>query len=267
MKWTPDAENAIKKVPFFVRKRVKARVEKEAQESGKTTVSLIEVKATQKKYLSSMSSEIKGFQLDACFGSSGCPNRTIDSARLLQKIEKILKKENLLKFLKQQVKGDLKFHHELRVTLADCPNACSQPQIKDIGIIGAVSPLITEEPCTLCEMCVEACKENAVKIDPKSDVPDIDYNLCLNCGQCITVCPTGTLAEGEKGFRVQLGGKLGRHPILAKEIKGIFTEEEVLSIVTEILSFYKKYSKNGERFSELFQKYGYTPSNHILKSP
>ena len=29
---------------------------------------------------------------------------------------------------------DLKFHHEFRVTVADCPNSCSQPQIKDIGI-------------------------------------------------------------------------------------------------------------------------------------
>ncbi len=30
MKWTPEAEKAVKKVPFFVRKRVRARVEKEA---------------------------------------------------------------------------------------------------------------------------------------------------------------------------------------------------------------------------------------------
>jgi hypothetical protein len=40
MKWMPEAEEAIKKVPFFVRKRVKARVEKEAMEAGKQAVSL-----------------------------------------------------------------------------------------------------------------------------------------------------------------------------------------------------------------------------------
>ena len=34
MKWTPEAEDAIKKVPFFVRKRVRARVEKEAAAAG-----------------------------------------------------------------------------------------------------------------------------------------------------------------------------------------------------------------------------------------
>lgn len=255
MKWAQDAEQAIKKVPFFVRKRVKERVEKEAQASNKSAVSLLDVKATQKRYLSNMSSEIKGYQLDICFGTGECPNRAVDSSKLLHDIEKILEKENLLKFLKQRVKGDIKFHHELRVTLANCPNACSQPQIKDIGIIGAVKPIITDEACTLCEACVEACKEKAVAIHEESRLPRINYDACLYCGQCIEGCPTDTLAEGKKGFRIQLGGKLGRHPVLAKELPGIYTEKEVLSIVTKAISFYKKFSKTGERFSELFQKH------------
>lgn len=257
MEWTSDAEQAIKKVPFFVRKRIKARVEIEAQESGKTIVSLSEVKGTQKKYLSNMGSEIKGFQLDSCFGSSGCPNRAVDSGRLLQKIEKILEKEKLLKFLKQRVKGEIKFHHELRVTLADCPNACSQPQIKDIGIIGAITPVITDELCTLCEACVDVCRENAVTINRESDLPEIDNVLCLDCGQCVDKCPTGTLAQGKKGFRVQLGGKLGRHPVLAHELPGVYTEEEVIKIVKSCIAFYKKFSKSGERFAELFHKHDF----------
>jgi len=257
MEWTSDAEQVIKKVPFFVRKRVKARVEKEAQESGKTIVSLSEVKATQKKYLSNMSSEIKGFQLDTCFGSSGCPNRAIDNAPLLQKIEKILEKENLLAFLQKRVKGEIKFHHELRITLADCPNACSQPQIKDIGIIGAITPAITDETCTLCEACVDVCRENAVTINTESGLPEIDLNACLDCGQCVDVCPTGTLAQGKKGFRLQLGGKLGRHPVLAHELPGIYTEDEVITIVKNCIAFYKKFSKSGERFAELYHKHDF----------
>jgi len=36
MKWTPEAEVTIKKVPFFVRKKVRLRVEKEAAEAGKS---------------------------------------------------------------------------------------------------------------------------------------------------------------------------------------------------------------------------------------
>lgn len=252
MEWTTEAEAAIKKVPFFVRKKVRTRVEKEAQESGKTIVSIDEVKATQKRYLTGMASEIKGYQIDICFGPNGCPNRANTGDRLMEDIESLLKKENLLAFLKESVKGDLKFHHEFRLTLADCPNACSQPQIKDIGIIGADEPTITNEECSLCEACVDECRENAITLDSNQALPDIDYQLCLKCGKCMAVCPTGTLQTGCKGYRVQLGGKLGRHPRLARELPGIFSEKEVLGIVKDCLRLYKRKSTGGRRFAEIF---------------
>jgi len=146
-----------------------------------------------------------------------------------------------------------KFHHEFKVTLAECPNACSQPQIRDIGIIGACMPLLTDETCTVCDACVDECKENAISIRSKNDMPEIDYDLCLDCGKCIEVCPTGTIAVNKKGFRVQLGGKLGRHPQLAKELPGIYNDDEVLGIVKDCIAFYKQNSKHGERFAEIFK--------------
>lgn len=173
MKWTAEAEDAVKKVPFFVRKRVRSRVEKEAEAEGKPLI-----------------------------------------------------------------------------TLADCPNACSQPQIKDIGIIGACVPKITQIPCSLCEACVEACREQAVSLSDES--PVIRFDRCLSCGQCIQVCSTGTLGDGDKGYRVLLGGKLGRHPKLARELPGIFSEDAVLSIVKDCLLFYRLHSNGGERFAEIF---------------
>ena len=253
MDWTPDAETALKKVPFFVRKRVRARVEKDAAEAGKEVVSLADVKATQARYLASMKSEIKGYQLEACFGPSGCPNRAVISDSILEGIEELLKAEDLLSFLQQRVKGDLKFHHEFRITLADCPNACSQPQIKDIGVIGACTPALTHEPCTQCEACVEACKEDAIALNHENECPKINLARCLHCGKCITVCPTGTIAEKQRGFRIQLGGKLGRHPQLASELPGIYTESQVLEIVKNCVRFYKKNSLHGERFAQILK--------------
>ncbi len=67
---------------------------------------------------------------------------------LYRRLEELLQSEDLLGFLRQRVRGDLKFHHEFRISLADCPNACSQPQIKDVGILGAVDVRLTGEPCT-----------------------------------------------------------------------------------------------------------------------
>ena len=40
MKWSSDAEAAVKKVPCFVRKKVRARVENDALTAGKKVVSL-----------------------------------------------------------------------------------------------------------------------------------------------------------------------------------------------------------------------------------
>lgn len=252
MQWTSEAEEAVKKVPFFVRKKVRSRVEKEAREAGKNIVTLAEVNATQKRYLGSMKSEVKGYQLDTCFGPRGCPNRANAADRLLENIEQLLEKEDLLGFLQQSVKGDLKFHHEFRVTLADCPNACSQPQIKDIGIIGAAIPRTVDRECSECDACVEACKEGAIEMQSGGRGPQIDYDRCLACGQCVSVCPTGTLDTGCRGFRVQLGGKLGRHPQLARELPGIYTEKQVLDIVRDCLTLYKKKSTGGRRFAQVF---------------
>jgi dissimilatory sulfite reductase (desulfoviridin) alpha/beta subunit len=253
MQWMPEAEEAIKKVPFFVRKRVRARVEKEARAAGRPQVSLGDVKATQAQFLKNMHSEIKGYQIETCFGPGGCPNRAIISDQLVARIEADVQKEDLLGFLKQHVQGDLKFHHEFRITLADCPNACSQPQIKDIGIIGACTPVVTDETCSLCEACAEACREEAIRLDTAAAKPIIDDDLCLKCGECFPACPTGTLVEGQKGFRVQLGGKLGRHPQLARELPGVYSEEQVRLIVKDCLSFYKKHGKNGKRFAQILQ--------------
>lgn len=252
MKWTEDAEEAVKKVPFFVRKKVRERVEKEASDAGKKVVTIAEVKATQKRYLSGMASEIKGYQLDTCFGPGGCPNRANSGDDLLKRIEALLKEEDLPGFLKQNVKGDLKFHHEFRITFSDCPNACSQPQIKDIGIIGAVLPEITGEKCSLCEACVEICAEGAVLINKEQEAPVINFDLCLKCGKCIKACPTGTIASAKNGFRVLLGGKLGRHPKLARELGRILNDNEAFEVVKECIALYKNKSINGKRFAEIF---------------
>ncbi|KJS32932.1 MAG: sulfite reductase [Desulfatitalea sp. BRH_c12] len=252
MQWSPEAEEAIRKVPFFVRKRVRARVESEALQDGKTVISLADVMATQKRYLSGMASEIKGYQLDTCFGPSGCPHRIqLPGPPLAERLEKLLQAENLLGFLKSKGIGDLKFHHEFRITLADCPNACSQPQIKDIGIIAALLPGKSPADCSACEACVGTCREDALRIDPSVPAPVIDVQRCVACGQCIAVCPTGTMIESVKGYRIQLGGKLGRHPQLAHELPGLYDADTVLDIVAACLNLYKIKNRHGERFGVL----------------
>jgi len=252
MKWTEDADNAVKKVPFFVRKKVRARVEAQVTEAGKQIVTLADVTSAQKRYLENMRAEIKGYQIDTCFGPSGCPNRAMHMERLLEKIDRLLAAADLLSFLKHHVSGDLKYHHEFRISLAECPNACSQPQIKDIGVIGANVPHLTTKACTLCGACVEICPDNAVCLNQSLERPEINFQRCMSCGKCIKACPSGTIQEGKKGFRVLLGGKLGRHPQLAREMPGIYTQEKVLEIVQYCISFYKQNNRHAKRFAQIF---------------
>ncbi|MCG6909248.1 MAG: 4Fe-4S dicluster domain-containing protein [Deltaproteobacteria bacterium] len=253
MRWSQEAEQALKKVPFFVRKKVRTRVEAETAGAGKKTVSLADVKRTRERFMADMGKEVKGYQVSTCFGGAGCPNRVLQTDRLLEKIERIFEKADILAFLKNKVGTDLKFHHEFRVALAECPNACSQPQIKDIGIIGAAVPQVTDEPCSACRACVDDCPDDCAALPAEADRPTIDVNACMHCGKCIAACPTGTIAEDRRGFRVLLGGKLGRHPQLARELPGIFDESDVLAIVDYCISFYKRHSEKGQRFANLLQ--------------
>jgi anaerobic sulfite reductase subunit C len=251
MQWTDEAEAAVKKVPFFVRKKVRTRVEKETASAGRARVTLSDVKATQARFLKKMSNEVTGYQVDACFGGSGCPHRATTSESLLEGIQRVMADADLLGFLRSRVQGDLKFHHEFRISIADCPNACSQPQIKDVGILGAATPAFTDTPCTACGACSDACKEDALQLSATGEASAIDAARCVHCGSCMAACPTGTLTTEKKGYRVLIGGKLGRHPRLASELPGIHDAETVVQMIGDFLAFYKSRSTHGQRFAQL----------------
>ncbi|MBW1900033.1 MAG: 4Fe-4S binding protein [Deltaproteobacteria bacterium] len=259
MKWSNEANDALSRVPFFVRKRVKRRVEAEAARCGTDEVTIEHVRTCRKRFLHHMEDEVKGFQVETCFGPGGCPNRAVNSNGLPERVENRLSKRNMKSFLRERVNGSLKMHHEFRISVSDCPNACSRPQIFDVGLIGACRPEVTDDPCTQCGACVEACKENAISI--KDDVPVVDDTKCLYCGQCIPVCPTGSLKAAQKGYRILIGGKLGRHPRLATELPGIYQPGEALAVIDRCLDHYQHHCLKGERFGEILER---TPLPHSL---
>lgn len=254
MDWTDEAKHAVSRVPFFVRKRVKKRVEEEAERCGAKRVTDEHVRACQQRYLKNMEDEVKGYQVETCFGPSGCPNRAVICESLPAELEKTLSRRKLKDFLKERVEGPLKMHHEFRVSVSDCPNACSRPQIVDVGLIGACVPGVTEQACSECRACVDTCKENALFL--KDGMPSVDLSSCLACGQCVKVCPTGTLQEGKKGYRVLVGGKLGRHPRLGQELPAICDRDETLRVLDQCLDLYQQCSRNGERFGEILEREG-----------
>jgi dissimilatory sulfite reductase (desulfoviridin) alpha/beta subunit len=167
-------------------------------------------------------------------------------------MEDLLSRKGLREFLKGKVNGPLKMHHEFRVSISDCPNACSRPQIVDIGLIGANEPSVSDELCSQCGTCVEVCREAAIELDVKG--PVVHSSKCVACGQCVSICPTGTLRGARQGYRILIGGKLGRHPQLGRELPGIHAEEEALRIVSECLDHYIRNNREGERFGDVINR-------------
>jgi len=72
-------------------------------------------------------------------------------------------------------------------------------------------PLIQQVPnrCVLCEKCVKVCHESvgssALYVNDKGDKAFIDkhLHLCEFCGNCVQVCPTGTMISKTFKFRAR----------------------------------------------------------------
>lgn len=261
MKWEKEAEEYLKKVPFFVRKKVKTEVEKYLSSRGVKEVTLPLLLEAKEALLNKMSEAEKGYEISGCFGLNSCPNALTNSGKLLEKMEEILEKENITEFLKAKIKGKLKHHHKFRVLLSECPNACSQIYIADFALHGVVKVEVNPKDCSFCGSCVEVCEENALELTDFG--PQLREDKCVGCAHCIKICPEGALLENFKGYKIYLGGKLGRHPRLAT----FFTyakDEEVLEIFKKVLNIYKTYNEKGERLGAIIEKMGWEDFKKLI---
>ncbi len=256
MRWSDDALNEMERVPFFIRNMVRKKVEAFARQQGSHLVVPDHLEQCRQRFMKDQQPDVKGYRLETCFGAKDCSNRVFGPTEIVQRLDEFLGRQGLRDFLQKNVSGPLKMHHEFRVSVSFCPNSCSRPQIVDIGIIGALRPAwAADKECNRCNACIDECEEGAIMLVEDAG-PLIDCERCLCCGKCITVCPSSVLIKEREGFRVLVGGKLGRHPQLAHELPGIFSEDEVLAIVEKIVGFYMGNSQNGERLGSLVKRKG-----------
>ena len=64
----------------------------------------------------------------------------------------------------------------------------------------AIIECVQEIPCN---PCVNACPFGAISMENLNDLPKIDYDKCVGCGRCVSVCP------GLAIFLVKIGGENG----------------------------------------------------------
>lgn len=179
--------------------------------------------------------------ITACQGVS-CSHGLIDSQKIAKKID-------------ERLFGKAGLPHKLKIGITGCPNACIKPQENDIGIMGVMSKRFKKDLCNLCGLCVEVCPVKVIKI--KNKKLEFNQSKCIGCGDCVFSCPPGAWEKVTEGFRLFLGGKMGKFPRLGvKAIDFICSEEELLRIVTQAFEFYKKEGKKGERFRDTLERLG-----------
>jgi len=193
--------------------------------------------------------EKTGFQLEHC--RPNCPKSARNWHKLYEALTTNLMSMNVYKTIEDKFSPIL-HHHIPKICLAGCPNGCSHPNIKDIGISGYVIPRITAALCIGCNECVRSCLEMA--ITRKASEIVIDHSRCLNCGDCQRVCPSGTLSGGESGWTLRLGGRVGRHPQFAKYAGQVQTDEEVLTWVSDMLIRYIENGQPQERLTHFLDR-------------
>jgi len=54
-----------------------------------------------------------------------------------------------------------------------------------------------------------------------------------------------------------VGGKLGRHPQLGKELEGIYSKQEVPAIIERCLNIWFTHNIGGERLGAILNRIGY----------
>lgn len=203
--------------------------------------------------------EDDGFTITACRGARGCPHAALQAGEFETAIQKALAPLGIGDRLRQRLGSRLSPHHILNISISYCPNGCSRPQIADIGLIGAATPLIDADSCTACGACSDSCREDAICFDTEDKITGIDAARCVRCGACAMVCPAGAITSGEAGFRVLLGGKLGRHPRFAAELPSLVDEKNAPEFLRSIINTALDLMQDKERLGDLINRLGTAP--------
>lgn len=141
---------------------------------------------------------------------------------------------------------------KMKFAIAGCPNACAKPQENDIGVMGVIRPVISAE-CMGCGTCTTVCPQKAIQI--KNGKACILQDRCKLCGYCLELCPEGLIFEEWKGFKIFIGGKVGRHPRHGREFIDVNTAQETVAMFRKIIDWSKKNTNIGERFGNCLERF------------
>ena len=189
-------------------------------------------------------------EISACRGVNGdCQFSLVDEPDMLKEVERVARDSAWVTALV----GRDAHHKRLKIALAACPNACSQPQIKDVGVVAVCVPTEIGANCTGCEQCEDVCRENAIAV--RDGLATIRPERCVGCGMCIEACSQKAMESGGVRFRILVGGTMGRHPRWAQELC-VVDASHVAEEVERFLDAIARRAEEGEKIASVLERIG-----------
>jgi ferredoxin len=163
--------------------------------------------------------------------------------RLITPLRKKLKELKVTDLMIDLATTSLMMHHQFRIVLAGCPNACISPYVSDFGVLGVYIPKAKDSGCTECGTCVDYCSEEALSL--ANGRVTIDYEKCIGCEGCVERCEEGVLYTDRQGYKVVVGGSGSRHPQIARTVTDMTDVQGVLAILERCVGLIQEAQSQG----------------------
>jgi len=106
-----------------------------------------------------------------------------------------------------------------RILLSECDKCGQCAKSCPTNAIDSRTMTVSMEKCLGCMVCAEFCRRNAIKTTPKTDLsgicgffgerfrrpPKLLAHKCVDCGECISMCPTNAITLSEGVIRFDAG--------------------------------------------------------------
>lgn len=177
----------------------------------------------------------------ACQGSRVCPSGCIDTYALALEVS-------------DRYFGRV-LPHKFKIGITGCRNNCLKAEENDLGVKGGFTVEWIPDACTLCGVCIKACREGALTQSGNEILRDVDK--CSNCGRCAKVCPFHAW-KGDPGYLLTFGGTFGNMIAKGEQFIPIIHDKETLFRVADTaLAFFEKHARPGERFRGAINRVGW----------
>jgi len=177
----------------------------------------------------------------ACQGSAICPSGCIDTYPLAQEISG--------RYFGRELP------HKFKFGVTGCMNNCLKAEENDVGVKGGYIVIWFKDICTLCGVCVKACRENAITQTAHEIV--LDESKCNNCGRCVKSCPVDAW-KGATGYILSFGGTFGNCIARGEQFLPVIRDTQTLLRVADAaLDFFDQHGKPGERFRVAIDRSGW----------